>query len=179
MSKLLRREIELRHTGGREISGVIVHYGSVAELPFGKEVFKRGAFTGGVGDVILRFGHDRYRPLARTGGGGLEVEDTNDALMLRAALPDTSDGNDALKLVKTGVLRGLSAEFIAVEERFDKQSGVVTIEKAKLMGVGVVDRPAYPDSYVKARMHVYEGYNPDSNGKHKPDSEPEPIRIFL
>ena len=142
-----RRFAELR-ADGRRLSGVAVRYGDTATLPWGEERIEAGAFAP-LGDVILNASHDRTTPLARTGGGGLELEDTAEALTVRADLPATQAADDVLALVRAGVLRGLSIEFRAVAERIE--AGVRVIERARLSGVGVVDTPAYPQSEVEAR----------------------------
>ena len=135
---------------GRTIGGNAVVYGDVARVGYGRERIAPGAF-GDVNslDVILNFQHRRDRPLARTGGGGLVVSDSPTALTVRATLPETREADDALALVKSGVLRGLSIEFRAVRERLD--AGVRVIEVAELSGVGLVDRPAYPASIADVR----------------------------
>ena len=150
-----RRYCELRLAeDGRAISGVAVRYGDEAKLPWGvRERIVPGAF-GHVGkaDVILNLQHDRARPLARTRGGGLTLRDTSSALSVEAEMPETRDANDALALVKAGVLRGLSIEFAVRREGLD--SGVRVIERARLVGVAVVDTPAYPDSEIAARSRA-------------------------
>ena len=111
---LQRRFVEFRYDGDRTISGVAMRYGDVAELPWGdKERFEPGAF-GNVGssDVILNFQHDRKRPLARTGGSGLTLDDSSQELRLTAKLPDTREANDAIELVKQNIVRGFSVEFL-------------------------------------------------------------------
>ena len=146
-----RRYIELRQGPGRTLEGVAIRYGDVAPMPWGAERFESGAF-GDVGsaDVLLNVQHDRGRPLARTGGGGLVLADTPDALTIRADLPVTREGDDALALVRAGVLRGLSVEFRAVAERIEAE--VRVIERAALAAIGLVDTGAYPGSTVEARQ---------------------------
>ena len=143
-----RRFAELRQEGGRRLSGVAIRYGDAAILPWGRERIEPGAFAP-IGDVILNASHDRTAPLARTGGGGLVLEDSARELAIRAELPGTRAADDMLELVRAGVMRGLSIEFRAVAERME--SGVRVIERAKLSGVAVVDTPAYPASEVEAR----------------------------
>ena len=147
---LERRFTELR-AEGRRLSGVMP-YGDVARLPWGSERFAPGAFGPDVGalDVILNVQHERGRPLARTGGGGLMLADGPRALEIQAELPRTRDADDALVLVRSGVLRGLSIEFAATRERHEGRVRVV--EGADLSGLGVVDRPAYPGATVAARV---------------------------
>ncbi len=133
---------------GRKLSGAAMVYGTDGTTPTGRrERFAPGAF-GDIGDVILNVQHDRSRPLART-GAGLEFQDDKTALRLSAALPKTREARDAVALVKAGVLRGLSVEFRAVRERLD--GAVRVIERAVLLGVALVDKPAYDASTVQAR----------------------------
>ena len=145
MPTLETRAFELRRQGDRRLTGIAMRYGSVAQLPFGGERFEPGAF-GDIAnaDIILNHQHDRGIPLARTGGGGLVMDDNERRLILLADLPNTTAANDALELVDKRILRGFSIEFFAQEERFENRIRVV--EKADIVGVGLVDRPAYSDS---------------------------------
>lgn len=150
---------ELRFTEiraeGRVLSGTVIRYGDEARLPWGREVIRSGSFGDVRGaDVILNRQHDRSMPLARTGGGGLFLEDGSEALSVRAELPETRDSDDVLTLVRQGVLRGLSLEFTAKEESYEGDLRVIS--RAALQGVAVVDKPAYPDSLVSARMALIE-----------------------
>ena len=137
---------------GRRLSGVGIRYGDVARLPFGRETFEPGAF-GDVAnvDVILNVQHDRNRPIART-PATLRLEDGPDALRVAATLPETREADDALALVRAGVLRGLSLEFRAGSAPVI--DGVRTVQRAGLLGFGLVDTPAYPGSTVEARVEV-------------------------
>ena len=150
-----RRFSELRQEG-RTLSGTLIRYGDVARFARGSETFEPGAF-GDVtrADVILNTHHERARPLARTGGGGLELIDTREALTIRATLPITQDANDTIALILGGVLRGLSLEFLSEAERMEGDTRI--IERATLSGLAVVDRPAYSDSLVQARAELRRG----------------------
>ena len=114
-----------------------------------KERFEAGAFQ--YDDVILNAHHDRAQPLART-GAGLELHDGPDALRMTATLPDTALARDIRTLVRSGVLRGLSVEFQALEERAEGDLRILT--SVRLTGLGVVDRGAYSESVVQARMEL-------------------------
>ena len=146
------RQFEFRQQG-RRLQGTAIRYGSVAQTPLGPERFEPGAF-GDVSsvDAILNIQHDRKRPIARTGGGGLTLTDSATALTIAAELPNTRESEDALELVRTRVLRGLSIEFKALRERVE--NGVRVISRAALVGLGLVDRPAYQDSLVQVRFEV-------------------------
>ena len=138
---------------GRVLEGTAISYGDVARVGSRAERFEAGAL-GAVEslDVLLNVQHDRARPLARTGGGGLVLTDTPAALEVRAELPETREATDALALVEAGVLRGLSLEFVATRERMEGPTRVIA--SARLVNIGVVDRPAYPASTVAARAEV-------------------------
>ena len=76
---------------------------SFASQPFG-DLSQRG-------NILLNFQHQRARPLARTGGGGLVLTDSAERLEVAATLPMTRDADDALTLVDEGILQGFSIEF--------------------------------------------------------------------
>ena len=151
MPKTETRFSELR-ADGDSLTGVAVRYGDIATIGGQLERFEPGAF-GNVAalDVILNVQHERTRPIART-GGGLTLQDGPESLRMAAALPTTQDAADALELVRSGVLRGLSVEFRAIRETFE--NGVRVIHEALLTGLGVVDKPAYPASVVEARAEL-------------------------
>ncbi len=150
---LEKRSVEIGNVSGRTLVGVALDYGSVATIGPGMvEKFLPGAFRP-ISDVILNSAHDRRTPLART-GAGLTIEDTQTELRISAELPKTQAADDVLELVRAGVLRGLSIEFTAVEERLD--AGVRVIERAHLSAIAVVDSPAYSSSTVEARTRKRE-----------------------
>ena len=141
------RYVEIRAIEGRTIHGNIVAYGDIATTRMGRETFAPGAF-GDVSqmDCILHMQHERARPLARTGGGGLILTDSLERLEIAAEMPPTRDGDDALTLVDKGILRGFSSEFHAKGERYDGTTRIITA--ATLPGVGLVDTPQYRQSQI-------------------------------
>ena len=154
MTKTERRFAEGVTVEGRTLTGTAMRYGDVATVAGQRERFEPGAF-GKTQDAMLNLHHERSRPLARTGGGGLELTDNADALTLTATLPETRDAKDALALVKSGVLRGLSVEFRSKRER--REAGVRVIERAELVAIGLVDTPAYDAATVSARHETQTG----------------------
>ena len=151
-NELIVRNTELRSVGDGTINGTVVTYGERTSVYGGlfDEVFEQNSL-GDIrqADVILNVMHDRKRPLARTGGGGLNLYQEGPKVKLRAKPEDTQEARDAYRLVKAGVYRGLSMEFRAKKERFE--GNLRRISEAKLVDVGVVDRPAYSGSNVEAR----------------------------
>ena len=137
-----RRAVEFRVAEGGAglavLEGTAIRYGDKSRIgPFTEE-FRSGSLA--LQDVIANIMHKRDRPLARQ-GHGLVLTDGLNELSVRMELPDTTDGRDALALVRSGVLQGLSVEFRAFRENWQGTHRI--IEGAALVGVALVDRPAY------------------------------------
>ena len=151
---------ELEFDGQRRLSGEIIVYGDVFKSKFSdrSERVEAGAFGTSVSriDIILNAMHERESPIARSDGGGLTIIDDPDALRLRAELPDTTAANDTIELIKAKVLRGLSMEYLPTEYRIEENGKMIVIERATLLGVGVVDKPAFKKSRVQARHEPEE-----------------------
>lgn len=133
----------------RTIKGTLLRYGDRARLPNGiVEEFLPDAFGElGDSDLLLNVQHDRNRPIARTGGGGLFIERSDSSIEIRAELPNTSLCDDVLELVDRKILRGLSIEFLPIKH--NTRNGVLSHTQARLSGCALVDRPAYPESLVR------------------------------
>ena len=142
-----RRATELRAGDGRTLTGLALPYH--VETVFGgqRERFEARAATS-TGEAVLNLHHRVDRPLARE-PGTLRFEARADGLHMTADLPETAEANDALALVRAGVLTGLSVEFRADRERM--ADGVRVIEAATVAGAALVARAAYPSTYVEAR----------------------------
>ena len=149
--ELERRYCELRADfAERRLEGTAMRYGDVGQIGQLRERFEAGAFGDlATADVVLNTQHQRTVPLARTGGGGLSLVDTNLELRISAVLPETRAADDVLALVKSSILRGLSIEFRATRER--RELGIRVVTRAVLSGVSVVDSGAYPMATVAAR----------------------------
>lgn len=134
------------------IEGVAIKYGDTASVRgMFSERIESGAF-GKIGDVVLNVQHDRARPIARTDGGGLELTDSADKLRVVAKPVATREGKDALLMVEHRVLRGFSVEFVAEDDAYDGALRIV--KRARLLGIGLVDRPAYGDSVAKVAQRM-------------------------
>jgi len=146
---LITRQAEFRAEADG-LSGTILRYGDEATIGRVRERFEPGSIR--FEDVILNIMHDRKQPVARTGTPYLTLQDGAERLEMSARYPDTIYGRRAQELVDAGILRGLSVEFIPVQERM--QGGVRVISQAALHGVGLVDRPAYPQSTLNRDLVV-------------------------
>ena len=154
------RFVEFRYDGDRTISGTAIEYGDTATFPWGmKERFQAGAFPGIADDpnVVLTMQHQRHKPIARTGGGGMVLSDNIRELRLEATLPEgLTDADNALILVRERILRGFSIEFVPEEWRELKADNTVIIESAKLPRISLVDVAQYRKSTVDRRAEMDE-----------------------
>lgn len=154
MADLLRRDcgVVVRADGaGRTIFGRAVPYSTPTEIDDGSgrytEIFAPGAFARSIrerGEKIRLFvQHDQRRlPI----GKATELREELDGLHAAFVLPATRDADDALELVRTGVVDGLSVGFVPVRD--EKRSGRVVRLEASLREVSLVHSPAYADALV-------------------------------
>ena len=133
---------------GRTLSGVAMPYGTIA--PQFQERFLPGAFGPSVSAPVLNIQHDRNMVVLEA--GAYQLSDGPAALEVRAELPE---GSAALALVRRGALRGFSVEFHARAER--NAGGVRVVEAADLIGLGLVDKPAYPGATAEVRARGDRG----------------------
>ena len=138
--------LELR-ADGRNLLGTVISYGEVAQPGGFSERFLPGSLS--LEDVTLNYMHNKERLLART-PDTLQLFDSNETLEMRAQLPKTKEADDTLELMRSGVLKGLSVGFAAIEEERDEQN-IRVIKKAYLDHIAVVDKPAYHNSKVEPR----------------------------
>lgn len=145
--------------GPVNIAGLVLPYGRRAEIG-GKfsEEFRAGSI-GQSGDVILNIQHDRTKPVART-GSGLNINHDSDAIRASIDIPDTVYGREAAELVEARILRGFSVEFRALEDEWDGNHRTVT--RAELVGIALVDRPAYTDAQIAMRFQEICNHGPRS-----------------
>ena len=130
---------EVRAATGNRIEGTALRFGDTALLPDGRrETFAPGAF-GDVNVVPLNLQHDPGIALGECAIAASKTE-------VRASC-EVPPGIHAL--VQRRALSGLSVEFLPVVER--ARGDLRIIERAELLAVGLVDKPAYPRSGVEAR----------------------------
>ena len=146
MAPEVRAGGELR-VAGRALTGLAMVYGAVSEEH--RERFVAGAFSP-VPAVPLLLQHDRSMVIVEP--GAYELTDTDAALEVRAELPPEAA---ALQLVKRRALGGFSVAFRARAESRDGEIRVV--EKAELVEVSLVDRPAYDASTAEVRRRGDRG----------------------
>lgn len=141
------RTVELRWAGGGRIHGTVVPYGEIA--PAWNERWESGAAYWTPGSVKLNLMHLETLDLQLT--SQVELRNAPHGLEVRIDLPETASGQAARNLVQAGIMSGLSAEFIAKRER--REGTLRVIERAEIVGVGLVDRPSFPSARAEARSN--------------------------
>ena len=104
-------------------------------------------------NVMLLNRHDFEQPLASTKAGSLTFEQDESELRFMARLRDPETMplylSETMKMVKHGLLSGLSPGFNVVQER--EVHGIREIREAQLVELSLVVRPAYPKAGVSLR----------------------------
>jgi uncharacterized protein len=169
MNNIERRSVKLKASGiqvrasskGRTVEGYSPKWNSrSADLGGFVEVFRKGAFTESLRvnpDVLCYFGHDDGRILGRTSSGTLTIQQDDTGSWFSCLLPNTTDGNDLVELLKRGDVNAASFGFYVDDPSGENWSvlpnGQVLreITKAVLIEVSPVGQPAYPDSKIALR----------------------------
>lgn len=149
LGRFYETEFQIRDLGGeqgRTLYGVVVPYGEVATVDDGagpyRERFAPGAFARSIEErghkVTLRTQHNRSLfPL----GKATRFEESDEGLRGEFRVSDTQAGNDALTLVRDGVVNKFSVGFRGITQKRD--GDVVVRTEAALHEVSLVSDPAY------------------------------------
>jgi HK97 family phage prohead protease len=148
----LYRTATLSAGTGRTIYGTAVPYGQNVDIRDGygeyTERFEQGAFKRTIAErghkVRLFTQHDKRRlPI----GTATVLREDPAGLYAEFEVAATRDGDDALELVRSGVIDSFSIGFAPVREHRDN-TGVVVRDEVKLHEVSLVSDPAYEGAKV-------------------------------
>lgn len=118
MENMIKRSFEIRATDSeqRTVEGVAVPFNETIDIGGGwSERFEKGAVDINA-DVKL------FRDHKEIIGKVTEMEESENGLLIRAKISDTTLGNETLELVKDGAIRSFSVGFIpVVDEKKEKQ----------------------------------------------------------
>ena len=131
----------------RNLQGRVITYNEIA--PTVNELVKQGAFRFRK-NVTLNVMHRPLQVLAWTANDSLTLKRSAAGIELRSELPHIPAADLAIDQIKRKTLNGLSVEMI-VERETRNTAGTRIIEQAELVGVGLVDVPAYPSSTLELR----------------------------
>jgi HK97 family phage prohead protease len=137
--------LELRADGdGRTVVGIAVPYD--VEQRIGSnlvEVFRKGVFrdvTRAANRVKLLYQHKTDAPIGRA----VMLEEREEGLYGEFRISKTEAGDEALELIRDGVLSNLSVGFQPLKD--EKRGGIVNRIKAHLAEVSLVTFGAYGDA---------------------------------
>lgn len=135
MTEMETRSFEVRlDAETREVTGIAVPYGQVADIGSYREAFAPGAIRS-VEDVKLFWQHSE--PIGKI----VEGRDTEAGFEIRAKISDTARGNEAYTLLKDGVINKFSVGFVPLEQTRD--GDLVTRTNVDLKEVSLVSFPAF------------------------------------
>ena len=164
MNKITRSaDIELRSDAeSRTVQGIAAVFNRETDIGwFTEEIDPRAFDNTDMSDVVLNFNHDDSLLLAGTRNGSLSLEVREDGLFQSADIIDTNQGEDVLKLVRSGLISSMSFAFSIAdggevwEKRDGKEHRTIT-EISKLYDVSLVTFPAYPQTSAWARSNTDE-----------------------
>jgi uncharacterized protein len=144
MENMITRSFEIRATDSeqRTVEGVAVPFNETIDIGGGwSERFEKGAVDTNA-DVKL------FRDHKEIIGKVTEMEESDDGLLIRAKISDTTLGNETLELVKDGAIRSFSVGFIPVVD--EKKDKTIIRKKVDLKEVSLVAFPAYDNAAVLA-----------------------------
>lgn len=158
MNKITRSAtIELRNDpDSRKVEGVAVVFDREADLGwFTEEIDPHALDRADLSDVVLNFNHDDSLLLAGTRNGSLTLEVRSDGLYQSAEIIDTTQGEDVLKLVRSGLISQMSFSFVIADggERWDNRNGKehrTITDISRLYDVSLVTFPAYPQTWARS-----------------------------
>jgi len=137
---------------GRTVFGIVAPYGQEVTITERgrryREMFAPGVFAKSIetrGHKIRLMGmHDTERsfPLGRA----TELREESDGLHAAFHVANTSAGNDALELVRSGLVESFSVGFQPIRDV--ERKGVCVRVEAALMEVSLVTRPAYSGALI-------------------------------
>lgn len=136
-----------------EISGYAIQWGQPANIAgLFEERFARGAFNQSLvdnPDVVVLWGHDSTRPLARVSNRSLTLKSDNIGLWYSFTPDEDSPmGKEALASVRSGLVDQVSIGFSSQEEEWDDVDKLPkrTITRARLTEISILVWGAYGKS---------------------------------
>lgn len=164
LTRAWRADFDLSDSEGRIISGIAVPFNSPTVIAERGRVFEETWKPGSTRETIAKRG-DRMKLLgfheARTWpiGRPTELDDTQRGMKISARVSDTRDGNDALTLVRDGVLDGFSVGFGVPEggDTWNSNETQRTITRADVYEVSLVNFPAFDRARVESVREAQDG----------------------
>lgn len=149
-----KRELGLEHVqlraaeegDGHTIEGIAVPFNTVIRTWFGQEQFDPECVFDDVETAKLCYQHGE--PIGRI----INSESQADGLHITARISDTTEGRDAITLLRDGVLDSLSVGFIPLDYE-DDANGVTHYKRVRLLETSIVSWPAYQDAKITSQRN--------------------------
>ncbi|MFB6556190.1 phage major capsid protein [Streptomyces sp. NPDC056405] len=152
----------LNTDGARKLTGYAVVFNSPTRIGTFTESISPRAWTNTGDDVLAAWNHDSGSILGRTRSGTLTLTVDSIGIRYDVDLPDTELGRSVHELVKRGDVYGSSFTFIVDDEEWDYSGDIPhrTVIAMRVIELGPVHTPAYPDATVSARAIERGNMNP-------------------
>lgn len=145
-----------------KVAGYVNKNNSVSEvLSEDGQVFRETilpqAFTSALqraDEICFFLEHDPKKILATTKNDTLNVSQDDVGLHMSANIVPTTDGENAYKLIKSGIITNMSFGFLVNDDSWSTEEGQVplrTVTDLDLIEVSAVKNPAYTSSSIQAR----------------------------
>ena len=165
--KLSFNSIELRAeigaTGKKIVEGIIPYDSKSVPIWGTTEVISKTAFKKTLADkntVRALYNHDDNKVLGSTESGTLVLENSEEGLICRCELPNTSYANDAYEVINRGDVKTMSFGFKPVKWLDEADGKTRTLKEVKLMEVSFcVPFPAYEETTSLTYMRGLEKQN--------------------
>lgn len=149
-------EVRAQENEPTKIVGYASVFNDITDLFYYKERVAPGAFSQTLKDnpdVLALWDHETSMPIGRVAAGTLVLSEDDKGLRSEITPPDTTMGRDALELVRTGHVSGMSFGFRVLQDEWTKYDGkdLRTIKEVELFEVSVVTFPAYESTSAQAR----------------------------
>lgn len=178
-------QIRALDTESRTIEGFIPYNSLSEDLGFREQILP-GAFAKTLTeskDIKALYSHDDARILARTKNNSLIFTDGADGLRFQFDAPDTTDGNDILKMCRSGLIDGCSFGFSTVSDSWHLVNGVEVrdLVEVRLYEVSLVGTPAYSQSRVSMRSlsSLLDGKELSEDDQKSVEAEIEKLQALL
>ena len=145
----------------RTVEGYAALFGVTANIGgWFDERIEPGAFSAALerSDIRALFNHDPNYILARSKSGTLEVKEDKKGLFYRFDVPDTTFGNDFLKMLRRGDISQSSFAFTVKKQVWEEERSGEEIKYTRVIeevdeiyDVSPVTYPAYSETTVSAR----------------------------
>lgn len=170
LSRDFPADIEIRSDGtGRTVHGILVPYAQVARVSDGgapyEEEFAPGAFArdlaaraGDFRGVKFLYQHDSKEPIGRA----VELREDEAGLYGAFRVSNTKRGDEALELLRDGVLDSFSIGFRPQDD--ERRGRVVVRTRAALRETSLVTFPAYAGAMVAGVRALDDDDSPPAEG---------------